>query len=347
MTIESTAATERAFATRGLTHHSGEPGVRVFEGAGHRIFHVMDPPLSRKILACRDFWADNYFSPGLRRLEERGENLRWISAFFDHGLLFRNGAEHQDEKKRFHKILTQLDSELLAFGPRIERYLVKRRRNIRSASEFSDQFTRICVGWMVSRLTGIPLARVLRSMRLRCNVWLPYFHPTRLRKVNQSFEVLYAGSQPPDKEQDGWTEHLIAQSLLVMGVDPLAGSIAASLVEGVTLDFTRDVYRFCPTSFVTRICIRDNSVGGFEFRKGDVCLTSLLPAAAEAIGPDADAQEPRKATLAFGAGVHSCIGKSISLTILGVAEQIFRDRFATGFPKTSRLASDGAFLAFR
>lgn len=346
MTIESTAATERAFAKRGLTHHSGEPGVRVFEGAGHRIFHVMDPPLSRKILASRDFWADNYFSPGLRRLEERGENLHWIRAFFDNGLLFRNGTEHQDEKKRFHKVLAQLDSELLAFRPRIERHLAQRRRNIRSASEFSDQFTRICVGWMVSRLTGIPLARVLRSMRLRCNIWLPYFHPTRLRKVNQSFGVLYAGSQPPEKGQKGWTEHLIAQSLLVMGVDPLAGSIAASLVEGITLDFPRDVYRFCPTSFVTRVCIRDSSVGGFEVREGDVCLTSLLPAAAEAMEPDADAQGSRTASLAFGAGVHSCIGKSISLTILGIADKVFRAQFATGLPKASRLASDGAFLAF-
>jgi hypothetical protein len=347
MTIESTAAAERAFATRELTHHSGEPGVRIFQAAGHRIFHVMDPPLSRKILACRDFWADNYFSPGLRRLEERGENLSWIRAFFDQGLLFRNGAGHQDEKKRFHKVLAQLDTELLAFRPRIERYLVQRRGNIGSASEFADQFTRICVGWMVSRLTEIPLARVLRSMRLRCNIWLPYFHPTRLRKVNQSFAVLYAGSQPPENGQQGFTEHLIAQSLLVMGLDPLAGSIAASLVEGVTLDFTHDVSRFCPTSFVTRICIRDSSVGGFSFREGDVCLTSLLPSATEAIETHADARERRKASLAFGAGVHSCIGKSISLTILGIAEQVYRDQFSAGFAKTSRLASDGAFLAFK
>jgi hypothetical protein len=347
MTIESTAAAERAFGRRGLTHHSGEPGVRVFQAAGHRIFHVMDPPLSRKILACRDFWAGNYFSPGLQRLEERGENLSWIRAFFDHGLLFRDGAGHQEEKKRFHKVLAELDTELLAFRPRIERYLVQRRRNIDSAKEFADQFTRISVGWMVCRLSGIPLARVLRSMRLRCNIWLPHFHPTRLRNLNQSLAVLYSGSPPPESGQQGFTEHLIAQSLLVMGVDPLAGSIAASLVEGVTLDFARDVSRFCPTSFVTRICIRDSSVGGFDFREGDVCLTSLLPAAAEAMEAPADAREPRKASLAFGAGVHSCIGKSISLTLLGIAEQVYREQFSAGFPKTSQLASDGAFLAFK
>lgn len=347
MTLESTAAAQRAFAHRAITHHHGQLRVQVFAAEGHKIFHVMDPSLSRKILTSRNFWVDNYFSPGLERLEKHGEDLYWIKAFFSQGLLFRDGLAHQADKKQFHRVLTQLDAELVALQPRFERYLAKRRTIIGSAHQFSDQFTRVCVGWMVFRLTGIPLARVLRSMRLRCNIWLPYFHPTRLRKVNQSFEVLYAGSKAPNNGQDGWTEHLIAQSLLVMGLDPLAGSIAASLVEGVTLDFARDVYRFCPTSFVTRMCIRDCFIEDLAFREGDVCLTSLLPEAAGTVSPAAGARGSHKASVAFGAGVHSCIGKSISLTILGIAEKIYKAQFAHGFPNPSRLACDGAFLGFR
>jgi hypothetical protein len=347
MTIESTLAVQRAFGARRLTHHAGGPGVKRFQGNGHAIVHVMDPEVSRRILRSPDFVVANLFSPGLLRLAERGESLEWVQRFFDHHLLFQAGREHQQRKKSFHAVLKQAGSDLLASQADIECQVVKRRHRITSASAFSRQVVRVSVAWLVARLTGVPLTRSLRSVLLRSNVWLPYFHPARLRRLDRSFSVLYVGRQYPREGEPGWIEHLAAQSLLVDGLDPITGSMTASLVEGGSFDFVDDVHRFSPTGYVMRICVRACSIGGVAFREGDVCLTSLLPSGPPTATPAIGQVSLRQSGLAFGIGIHSCVGKSISLTILGIGERIYKANFPEGFPTASVLAPDGAFMGFR
>ena len=347
MTIESTLAVQQAFGARRLTHHAGAPGVKRFQGDGYAIFHVMEPEVSIRILRSPDFVVANLFSPGLSRLAERGESLEWVQRFFDQHLLFQGGREHQQRKKSFYAALKQAGNDLLVSQADIEARVVRHRHRIASAGAFSRQVVRVSMAWLVARLTGVPMPRAMRSVLLRSNVWLPYFHPGRLRRLDRAFSALYAGRQCPREGEPGWIEDLAAQSLLVDGFDPITGSMTASLVEGGSFDFVDDVHRFSPTGYVMRTCVRPCSIGGVDFEEGDVCLTSLLSSRPSTAIPCTGRASPRPSGLAFGAGVHSCVGKSLSLTIFGIGERIYKANFSEGFPNASVMAPDGAFLGFR
>jgi hypothetical protein len=126
----------------------------------------------------------------------------------------------------------------------------------------------------------------------------------------------------------------------------MVGSICASIVEERTEDLAAGAYRYCPTSFVSRICTQPTAIGDVEFKPGDICYVSLMPASDET-GDSCPEENGRSPSLAFGLGIHTCIGKHLSLAVLAIAQDILHEVFSEGFEKTSMLAPEGTFLAFK
>ena len=136
----------------------------------------------------------------------------------------------------------------------------------------------------------------------------------------------------------------VAEMFLTMGADPLIGAVVAK-VESLTIaNTTKNVFHFNPTTFVSRTCTQQTQIADIQFVIGDECYISLLPSEKEA---SSRAGFSVGRSLAFAAGPHSCIGKSISLSILQIADEIVELCFPEGFQKRSVPASNNSvFLAF-
>lgn len=344
--FEASKNLAEAFKFRGLTQHAGKRSVRLFAHGDRKIALVFDLDVSRKMLTSKAFAGFDYFKDGMDRSIAMGENLGFIKAFYDSTLLFKEGAEHHGLKKTFHQQLEVLGGELRAAQPVILAYFRKRKAIFSSALDFSNAMVRLCAALIIARLTSIPLRRVLRALSLRRNVFFYFFHPSRQNATNDALTVLYGRSSPPERGASEWPEHLLAQSLIVMGIDPLVASVCASVVDGQTDNFAAGAYRYCATSFVSRICTTPVSIEGTEYHPGDVCYVSLLPARDEALKTCPETAASTK-SLAFGIGTHACIGKHLSLIVLEIAGTIYQDVFGQGFSEPTEIAPDGAFLAFR
>lgn len=306
---------------------------------------VFDLPISRQILTSKAFNGANYFRPGMERLNASGTPLEWLENFYDETVLFKEGEEHHALKAAFNRILTQACSDLEASRSRILKHFQKRRKSISSPLDFSEQLVRLCFGLVITRLTSIDMRTIYRSLSLRRNVFFSHFHPHRQTATNDALANFYKSTPPPEKGEPGWHEHLLAQSLLIMGIDPMIGTICASIVDGHADELAAGVFRYCPTAFVYRICIQPVSIGNVEFTPGDVCYVSLLPATDEK-EKSCPEEETRNSSLAFGIGVHTCIGKHLSLSVLSIAQEVLQQEFSQGFGKVSVLAPEGTFLAF-
>ena len=215
--------------------------------------------------------------------------------------------------------------------------MAKRRAHIQSPWVFSTLFVRLCTALVIVHLTGVSLNQVMRALRKRENVFYFYFHAIRQKKMNAVLARLSGEESGSESDTHDRVARILVQSLLMMGYDPLVGSLCASLVEQ-DKDVRSGPSRYCPTSFVSRVCVDDISIDDNEFNKGDICYVSLLPAR----GEDSD-----KATFPFGMGAHACVGKRFSLVVLETAGDIARKLFPDGFRRMPETCADGAFLAFR
>lgn len=344
--IDVVKTLDEAFKSRTLTHHGANRSVLVFPCRSEQAMLVLDVAISRKILTSTAFAGFNYFKPGIDRLADKGTPAELLAKFYDETVLFKEGEEHRALKSAFGRILAKSCADLEASRPLIHDYFRKRKARISSPLEFSDALVRLCFGLIISRLTTIPLKRVYRSLSLRHNVFFSYFNPPRQLSANEALTRLYGGATPPEKGAADWHAHLLAQSLIIMGIDPTAGTICAGIVEGRTERLSAGVYRYCPTSYVSRICVQPTAIGGIDFQPGDICFVSLVPAEGEA-GESCPAENSRNTSLSFGVGVHACIGKHLSLAVLDIAEEVLDNVFSHGFDRTSIIDPDGAFLAFR
>ncbi len=148
----------------------------------------------------------------------------------------------------------------------------------------------------------------------------------------------------------------IIQQLLVAGNETTAHTLTAglyylisdpALMARVTADaelipgFVEETLRLLsPTNNMWRVAARDAEIGGFPVRKGEMILVRYGSANRdEAQFPHPDAFDPARpearAHLAFGAGIHTCIGAQLArkemVTAFGVIlERLKGLRFAPG-----------------
>ena len=103
--------------------------------------------------------------------------------------------------------------------------------------------------------------------------------------------------------------------------------------------------RYCATTFVSRVCVKAETICEVDLRPGDRCYLSLVPQ--EKSTTECTAHQSTGPGLAFGEGVHTCIGKRLSFVILDIAAEVAREHFAEGFTTMPDIAPGGAFLAFK
>lgn len=344
--IDVVKTLDEAFSSRTLTHHGASRSVKTFPCRSQQAMLVFDVSVSRDILTSPAFAGFNYFKPGIDRLNTKGTSMEPLGTFFDEAVLFKEGDEHRALKSTFARLLSKSCADLEVAKPRILSYFRKRKSRFSSPLEFSDALVRLCFGLIVSRLTAIPLRTVFHSLALRHNIFFSYFNPPRQISANKALTRLYRAAAPPEKGTPDWHAHMLAQSLIIMGIDPTVGTICAGIIEGRTERLSASVYRYCPTSYVSRICVQPASIGEIEFQPGDICFVSLVPAEGEP-AESCPVENSRNASLSFGVGIHACIGKRLSLAVLDIADEVLDIVFSHGFVRTSTIDPDGAFLAFR
>jgi len=331
-----------AFGRRGVDQHGSERAVRVISQGDSRVILAFDLSLSRKVLVSPHFANPDYFSAGLQRMAASGRSVHWMRAFFEASPHFMEGADHRDVKKAFHRVLEDLSVFLETQRPRISAYFRKRAGAIHDPLVFSRRFVRLVTGLQIRHLTGLPLRRVYRSFDRRRNVFGLHFMPARHAASEAAFEHLFGDLPPRRAEGRPDPRDLLAQGLLIMGVDPMLGTLTASLAGRRGGSLADGVFRHCPTSYVSRTCMTATTVGDVDFFPGDVVYTALVPSRDEADEPTGPSR-----SLAFGVGLHTCSGKRLTLQMLDMAEAVVAESFPEGFAVQPRLSPDGAFLAFR
>jgi hypothetical protein len=345
---EVSKSLDDVFNKRAYTTHAGQDSFKIILFSTHKSVIVFDTSLARKILTSKAFAGFNYFKTGMQQLEARGESVQILKDFYNENILFNEGDECPNIKKAFNLYLEDFSIELDKLTPRIVRFFQKRQAIVTSPLIFSLLFTRLCTALLISHLTHLPLKRIYSALRMRRNVFDSYFNPLRQLAASKALQYLYADSAPPKKEAPEWMQHLLAQAMFTMGVDPVVAAICANITNRYTSGFAENIDRFCPTSFVTRICIEQIKLIGIEFYPQDICYLSLLPAALQLEAANCPVtNHKRSSSLAFGVGKHTCIGKHFSYQLLRLAEQVVNVSFKNGFTDESSIYADGSFLSFK
>ncbi|MGR8922122.1 MAG: hypothetical protein ACU85V_21095 [Gammaproteobacteria bacterium] len=331
--LDVVRALSETFVQRGLRQHAGSRGIRSFLQATPPAHVVCDIELGHAILGSGAFEAFDPFEPGYRRLAERGRSLELIEQYFHDAPLCLEGERMRAVKRELGDLLREQGEVLEASVPRIRAWVRRRRPAIDSPLAFATTVVEGAVASVIADLLAIRFEDALAPLRRRRNVFFFHFHRLRHEATNAALELLRDAA--PARVAPA--RMLLAQSLLVMGYDPLVATICASLVDGHEEPFDAGAGRYCPVSAVSRRCVQTITLGGFRFAAGDVCYVALLPGTEE-IG---------QAGMPFGSGAHTCVGKRLALHVLRIAEAIHAEVFEGGFRALPVIACDGTFLAFR
>jgi cytochrome P450 len=140
---------------------------------------------------------------------------------------------------------------------------------------------------------------------------------------------------------------MLALGAIVLMADP---ELAAPLKAGKSPDqIVEELLRHLSVVQVAfpRFAVRDLEIGGVTIRSGDVVMCSLSAANRDDLfGPDVDAVDPaRKAAvshMAFGHGIHRCVGAELARMELRIAYPALVQRFPQ-----MRLAIDPSEIAYR
>jgi cytochrome P450 len=151
----------------------------------------------------------------------------------------------------------------------------------------------------------------------------------------------------------------IVQQVLVAGADPSASAIfsgvrswiedpalAAQLRDEPALlpGFVEEVLRLAsPTEQIRRRATRDTGLGGVAIPAGSLVQLELRAANRDArVFADPDRLDPRRANaaehLAFGDGIHRCLGAALARAMLAAAFRVLLDRITDLRPRGAEIA---------
>ena len=336
---------DRATRRRTLYGSNGGCPIKVIGDEEDRAVIVFDTSISSQVLTSKNFRNSNYFKAGLEHLAGAGKSVELIDQFYEDIPLFKEGDEHLRLKKEFKVILEMANHELDDKERIIGDYFRKRKDRIVSPVEFSNKFTRLCSALVIAKLTNFSLLRIMRALDMRCNTFCVHFHPARQLAMNATWEYLYQDRNIPSREETDHVSHLVAQAFIVMGIDPVSGAICANIIEDNKSKFVEHTHRYRPTSFVPRECVAETEIAGVNFMAGDTVYVYLVPTESE-LTVEGSASGNSRHDIAFGKGVHTCIGKQLSISIINLAEKLVAELYPDGFAQKADIEPDGVFLAF-
>ena len=334
----------KTYLRRGLRSHAATSRVLLHDAGSKRIFIVLDPDLSRRTLKSDTLRNDNYFAPNLEQLARKGRALPHIQRYFDHAPLFKEGDEHRQLRSRLNPLIQTSCDILRAQADVIVQRACRRLDRCPSPLELARYVVRLSFTLAICSVVPARAGNVLRAIRLRGNVFQFHFHPEQHRRMDAALERLSRDRPSHLGEADAiaWN---YAESLLVMGIDPCVAAITAAIVERHPGRFSDAIYRYHPTSFISRTCTQPMPIGEHQAGPGDLLYLSILPGA-DAPQHD-DATSLRRSAIPFGAGPHLCIGHPVASLVCDLGERVHRE-LSGPMASTPALEprGDGAFLAF-
>lgn len=335
---------KQVFSKREVDRHGGTEPFRIVPQEDHRVMLTLDLASSRKVLTSPAFVNHNYFKAGLQRMMASGKEVAHFDNFLDSLPNFKEGPEHREDKKALHRLLEELCIYLRQQEPKILRYFDKRSSQIGSAYDFAYRYLRVVNGVLITHLTDVSIRRVYRAFDQRQNIFNFHFMPHRHIVAEKAMLELFGDRSLGDPAHKMSLEDVLANGMLVMGVDPMMGTLCASLRGGNIGGLKSNVFQHCPTTYVSRTCINPVTIDNIEFEPGDVVYTALAASEKEARLGEPSSQSR---SLAYGVGVHVCSGKRLSLEMLEIAQHVVSQCFPDGFRRDPDLCADGAFLAFK
>ncbi len=347
ISLEYIGKTEKIFSNRDERDLSlVQPLVEKFEGdSGSSFYLVLSTDLSRQILLSKSFSSFDYFTVGIQKYVSKS-NKSYVGEFFQYAPIFNEGEQHLAQRKKLFKLLDELNSKLLEQQDNLHKFIASRSSKIMNQLDFSINVTIFCLSFMIKQLLNISNQKAIKSILLRSNIWGPYFHPKRFLRLEKSLLTLSSKFLSDIEQEDERLKLLLAQTILIMGYDPLVATICASAnKKDLPVSFAQDALHVCPTSYVTRICNEDIVLNGTLFTKGSIVTLSLLPTNNEKNNITENSLTTK--SLSFGLGNHICIGKKNSFVILNMAESVWTDVKKNIAIENVTISPDGAFLAYK
>lgn len=320
--------------------------VQKFEvNSGSSFYLVLSTELSRQILLSKSFVSYDYFSIGIQKYISKAKKS-FVGEFFQYAPIFNEGEQHLAQRKKLFKLLDELNSQLIEQQDSLNKFITSRASKIKNQLDFSINVTIFCLSFMIKQLLNVSNQRAIKSILLRSNVWGPFFHPKKFLRLEKSLSILSTKFISEFHQEDEQLKLLLAQSLVIMGFDPLVATICASASKkDLPLTFAQDALQVCPTSYVTRICNEDIVINGTEFTKGSIVTLSLLPTKNEKNSITENSLTTK--SLSFGLGNHVCIGKKNAFVILNMAERLWTDVKKNIPIENVTISPEGAFLAYK
>jgi hypothetical protein len=347
ISLEYIAKTENIFSSRGERElMATNTLVEKFKGHSDSSFYlVISTEISKQILVSKSFISYDYFSAGIEKLINN-KKQSFVGEFFRYGLIFQEGEEHLAQRRFLFKMLDELNSQLIQEQHNLHKFITARISKIKTPLDFSKNVTIFCLSFMIKKLLNISNQKAIKSILLRSNIWRSYFDKKKHLGLEKSLLILSSKFISELDNEDDRLKLLLAQSLVIMGYDPLVATICASASKkDLSITFAQDALQVCPTSYVTRICIENVLIKDILFTKGSIVTLSLLPTKSEKNNINENSYSTK--SLSFGLGNHMCIGKKNSLLILNMAENVWAD-IKRNIPNPNlTISPDGAFLAYK
>lgn len=312
---------------------------------GSRLYLVLNTELSRQILISKSFVSFNYFESGIKKYISKEKSF--VDEFFQFSPIFQEGEQHHVQRKKFFKILNNLNSQIIAQEEEFFKFIKSRVCKIKNQLDFSKDFTRFFLIYILKQLLpDVSNKKIIKSIILRQNVWRTYFDLRSFQSMEKSLTILDTKFLSECTQEDERLNILLAQAFIIMGYDPLVATICASTSkQDLPISFASDSLHVCPTSYTTRICKQDTSINGVKFKKDSIVTISLVPTKNEINKITENSLNSK--SLAYGLGQHMCIGKMNSFVILGVAEKVWSDIKKDIPIQNLSICSDGSFLSYK
>ncbi len=312
-----------ALRLRGLLSNPGSfsalPGYLELEGGQNRTLFIWGPDLVNACLKSPSIVTFDFLSHWKSLAAPTG--IPEIEALFSNTPLLLNGSKHREVRHGFGRPYRDVERLLSQILSRASKDYF--REHAQTISKDPIQFVRGYVATMFLKMVSPPDFEpaeddVRTVAQLSASIFKLF--PTQRSVLNYEKNVqelrqfmIRIGEQNGQSADDIW----LLMSMLVMGQEPLLGALTYRLAHAKDprLRSASDLIdEVCPVQVVFRRVEADVQFDGLSLAKGEHVYLRLADNALDGC-PESDIVANKRKAVPFGAGVHVCPGKNISLAI--------------------------------